>query len=247
MPKNIQTDTQLQSFHMQASLCSKSFKLGFNKCFPGVGSGKEPACQHKRHKRHQFDPWVEKSPGLGNGNPLQYSCLENPHGQRSLAIVHGVTKSWTWLKRLSTQHSTDFNSMWTESFQIYKLGLEKAEEPEIKLPTSIGSRKKQENSRKTFAQLTMPKPLTVWITNSGKFLKRWEYQTTLPVSWETCMQIMKQQLEPYIEQQTDSKLGKEYIKTVYCHLAYLTYAEYIMRNAGLDEASWNQDCLENYQ
>ena len=95
MPKNIQTDTQLQSFHMQASLCSKSFKLGFNKCFPGVGSGKEPACQHKRHKRHQFDPWVEKSPGLGNGNPLQYSCLENPRGQRSLAIVHGVTKSWT--------------------------------------------------------------------------------------------------------------------------------------------------------
>ena len=46
---------------------------------------------------------------------------------------------------------------------------------------------------------------------------------------------------------TGAKLGKEYIKTVYCHLAYLTYAEYIMRNAGLDEASWNQDCLENYQ
>ena len=59
--------------------------------------------------------------------------------------------------------------------------LEKAEEPEIKLPTSIGSQKKQESSRKTntSALLTMPKPLTVWITtNCGKFFKRWEYQTT---------------------------------------------------------------------
>ena len=59
----------------------------------------------------------------------------------------------------------------------------KAEEKEIKLPTSAESQKKQESSRKTsiFALLTMPKPLTVWITtNCGKFLKRWEYQTTLP-------------------------------------------------------------------
>ena len=62
-----------------------------------------------------------------------------------------------------------------------QLDLEKAEEPEIKLPTSVGSSKKQESSRKTStsALLTMPKPLTVWITtNFGKYLKRWEYQTT---------------------------------------------------------------------
>ena len=62
-----------------------------------------------------------------------------------------------------------------------KLVLEKAEEPEIKLPTSSGSSKKQKSSRKTSisALLTMPKPLTVWITiNCGKFFKRWEYQTT---------------------------------------------------------------------
>ena len=65
--------------------------------------------------------------------------------------------------------------------QMFKLVLEKAEEPEIKLPTCAGSLKKQENSRKTSisALLTMPKPLTVWITiNCGKFFKRWEYQTT---------------------------------------------------------------------
>ena len=62
---------------------------------------------------------------------------------------------------------------------MFKLDLEKAEKPEIKLPTSAGSLKKQENSRKTSALLTLPKPLTVWITTKcGKFLKRWEYQTT---------------------------------------------------------------------
>ena len=50
------------------------------------------------------------------------------------------------------------------------------------------------------------------------------------------MQVEKQQLEPGIEQQSGSKLGKEHIKAVYCHPAYLTYKEYIMRNVGLDEA-----------
>ena len=50
------------------------------------------------------------------------------------------------------------------------------------------------------------------------------------------MRVKKQQLEPDLEQQTGSKLGKEYVKAVYCHPAYLTYAEYIMRNARLDEA-----------
>ena len=62
-------------------------------------------------------------------------------------------------------------------FQMFKLVLEKAEEPEIKLPTSAGSSKKQEISRKmsAFDLLTMPRPLTMWITtNSGKFFKRWE-------------------------------------------------------------------------
>ena len=58
-----------------------------------------------------------------------------------------------------------------------------------------------------------------------KFLKRWEYQDTLPASWETCMQVKKQQLEPEMEQQTGSKLEKEYIKAVYCHPAYLTYMQ----------------------
>ena len=91
---------------------------------------------------------------------------------------------------------------------VSRLVLEKAEEPEIKLPTSAGSSKKQDSSRKTSisALLTMPKPLTVWITTSyRKFWKRWEYQTTLPASWEICMQVKKPQLELDMEQQTGSK------------------------------------------
>ena len=98
--------------------------------------------------------------------------------------------------------------MWTVNFQMFKLDLENAEEPEIKLPTSAGSSKEQENSRKTcdFALLTTPKPLTVWTTtNCGKFLKTWEYKTTWPASLEICKQVKKQQLELDMEQQTGSK------------------------------------------
>ena len=66
---------------------------------------------------------------------------------------------------------------------MFKLVLEKAEEPEIKFPTSAGSWKKQESSRKTSISALLTKHLTAWITtNCGEFLQRWEYQTTRPVS-----------------------------------------------------------------
>ena len=74
----------------------------------------------------------------------------------------------------------------------------------------------------------MPKPLTVWITtHCGKFLKRWEYQTASPASWEICRQVKKKHLELDTEQQTGSNSGKEYIKAVYYHSAYLTYVQSI--------------------
>ena len=136
--------------------------------------------------------------------------------------------SHTLAKKLSKFSKQGFNSMWTVNSQMFKLYLEKAKEWEIKLPTSFGSSKKQESSRKTStsALLTMPKPLAVWITtNCGKFWKRWEYQITWPASWEICMQVKKQQLELNMEQQTVSESGKEYIKTVYCHCVYLTYIQ----------------------
>ena len=63
------------------------------------------------------------------------------------------------------------------------------------------------------------------VDHCGKFFKRWEYQTTWPASWEICMQVKKQQLELDMKQQTGSKLGKEYIKAVYCHPAYLIYIQ----------------------
>ena len=119
-----------------------------------------------------------------------------------------LQSSHTLAKWCSKFCKPGFNSMWTMNFQMFKLDSEKAEEPEIKLQTSIGSSKKQESSRKTSTSvlLTMPKSLTVWITiNCGKLWKRWVYQTTWPTSWETCMQVRKQQLELDMEQQTSSK------------------------------------------
>ena len=93
------------------------------------------------------------------------------------------------------------------NFQMFKLVLEKAEEPEIKLPTSSGSLKKQEFQKNIyFCFIDYAKALTMWITkNYGKLWKRWEYQTIWPASWETCMRFRKQQLELDMEQQTGSK------------------------------------------
>ena len=86
-----------------------------------------------------------------------------------------------------------------------------------------------------------------------KILKRWEYQTTLSVSWETCMQVKKEQLEPDMEQRTGSKFGKEYDKAAYCHPAYLTF----MQSTSCEMPGWmkhrlavfsqNQHCREKYQ
>ena len=107
-----------------------------------------------------------------HSNPKERQC------QRMLKLPHNCTHltcSKVMLKILQARLQQYMN------FQMFKLDLEKAEEPEIKLPSSARSWKKQESSRKTSisALLTMPKPLTVWITtNRGKFFKRWGYQTT---------------------------------------------------------------------
>ena len=108
---------------------------------------------------------------------------------------------------------------------MFKLYLEKAEEPEIKLPTSAGSSKKQKSSRKisTLALLTTPKPLTVWITiNCGKFFRRWEHLTCL---LRNLFAGQEATVRTGLEQQTGSKLGKKCAKAVYCHPVYLTYMQ----------------------
>ena len=106
-----------------------------------------------------------------------------------------------------------------KNFQMYKLDIEKAEEPEIKWPTSVDHRKSKRIPEKHLLPLYWLHQ-SLWLCRSkqtGKF-KRWEYQTTWLTSWEICMQVKKQQLELDTEQWTGSKLGKEYIKAIYCHL-----------------------------
>ena len=129
-------------------------------------------------------------------------------------------------------------------FKMFKLDLEKAEEPEIKLWTSADSLKKQENTRKTStsALFTMPKPLTVWITtNCRKFLKRWKHQTTWPASWEICMQVKRPTVRTGHGTTDSSKLGEEYVKAVYCHPAYLTYVQ----STSCETLGWKKHKLES--
>ena len=126
-----------------------------------VATGLEKVSFHSNPKERQYQRML-KLPHNCTHLTRHYSNAQNSPSQAS-----AICEPWT------SRCSSCF--------------LEKAEEPEIKLPTSAGSWKKQESSRKTsiVALLTMPKPLTVWITiNCGKFWKRWEYQTTWSASWE---------------------------------------------------------------
>ena len=111
---------------------------------------------------------------------------------------------------------------------MFKLDLEKGRNQRSNCQHPLNHRKSKRTPEKTStsALLTMLKPLTVWITTKcGKFFKRCEYQTTWPASWEICMQVKKQQLEADMEQEPGCKLGKEWIKAVYCHTVYLTYMQ----------------------
>ena len=121
-------------------------------------------------------------------------------------------------------------------------GFRKARSQRSKCQHLLGHRKSESVSEKhLLLHWLCLKPLTVWITtNCGIFFKRWEYQTTWPASWETCMQVKKQPLELNIEQQTGSKSGKEWVKALYCHLAYLTY----MQNTLCEMLGWMKHKLE---
>ena len=86
------------------------------------------------------------------------------------------------------------------------------------------------------------KDLNVWSTiNCGKFWERLEYQTTWPASWEICMHVKKQQLELDMKQRTGTKLGKEYVKAVYCHFAYLIS----MQSTSWEMPGWMKHKLES--
>ena len=133
--------------------------------------------------------------------------------------------------------------MWTMNFQMFKLELEKAEEPEIKLPTTTGSSKKQESSRKTSTSglLTMPKPLTVWITtNHGKFL-----EMGTPDHLTCLVRNLYAGQEATVRTghgTTDwFQIGKGVCQDcIFSPCLFNLYVEYIMRNAG-----WMKHKLES--
>ena len=121
---------------------------------------------------------------------------------------------------------------------------------ESKLPTSIGSLKKQEFQKNIyFCFIDYTKAFDCVDHNKlGKFLKEWEYQTTIPASWEIWLQVKNQKLEWDMEQQTGSKSGKKYVRSVYYHPAYLVLCRvHHVKYQGGWSTSWNQDCQEKYQ
>ena len=114
-----------------------------------------------------------------------------------------------------------FCIMWTENFQVSKLGLETRDQIAITHWIIEKAREFQKSIYLCFIDYNKALTLQI-ITNCGKLSKRWEYQTTLPVSWETCVPVKKQQLEPCMEQLTGSVLRKEYNNAIYCHPVDLT-------------------------
>ena len=126
---------------------------------------------------------------------------------------------------------------------MFKLDLEKAEEPESSCQYPLDHWKSKRVPEKYILLLYwLYQRLWLWIiTNCGKFLKRWEYQTTWPASWEIGLQVKKQQIELDMDQQTGSKSGKEYIKAIYCHPAYFTY----MQSTSSEMLDWINHKLES--
>ena len=170
---------------------SKSWKMMLWKCCTQYASKFGKLSSGHRTRKGQFS--------------FQSQKKAMPKNFQTTAQLHS---SHTLVKKCLKFSKPGFSNTWTMKFQKFKLVFKKAEKPKIKLSTSAGSSKKKEFQKKTSisALLTMPKPLVVWITrNRGRFWKRWEYQTTWPVSLETCMQVKKQQLELDMEQQTGSK------------------------------------------
>ena len=140
-------------------------------------------------KRSVFIPIPKK----GNGKECSNYC--------TIALISHASK--VMLKILQARLQQYVNC----ELPDVQAGFRKGRGTRDQMPPSIGSSKKQESSRKNiyFCFIDYAKALTVWITiNCGKFFKRWAYQITWPASWETCMQVRKQQLELDMEQQTGS-------------------------------------------
>ena len=133
---------------------------------------------------------------------------------------------------------------------MFKLDLEKAEEPEIKLPTSIGSQRKLENFRKTStsASLTTLKPLTAWImTNCGKFLEMGipDHLTCLLINLYVGQEATVRTMHGTMDWFKIRKGVKQGCILSPC--LFNLYTEYIMQNVRMDEAQTGIDCRKKYQ
>ena len=142
-----------------------------------------------------------------HSNPKERKC------QRMLKLPHNCTHLISHASKVINWFSKPgFNSIWIMNFQMFKMDLEKGRGAKDQIANIQWIIEKAREFQKNiyFCFIDYVKAFDcVVTTNCGKFWKRWEYQTTLPVLWETCMQVKKQQLEPYMKQWTDSKLGKE--------------------------------------
>ena len=204
----------------------KSWKMMLWKC-----------CTQYASKFGKLSSSHRKGKGQLSFQSQRKAMSKNAQTTTQLYSSHTLAK---WCSKFS---KPGFNNTWTMNFQMFKLDLKKAEEPEIKLPISVGSLKSKRVPKNHLLLLYWLCPKSLCESQkAGKFWKRWEYQTTWPASWEICMQVRKkQQLELDMEQQAGSKPGKEYIKAVYCHPSYLTY----MQSTSCEMPGWMKHKLES--
>ena len=182
--------------------------------------------------------------GEGNGDPLQCSCLENPRdGGAWWAAIYGIRQSRTRLKRLSSSSSSSSKVMlkilqtrlqWYVNCELpdVQTGFRKGRGTRDQIANIHWIIEKAREFQKISASLTALKPLTIWITtNCGKFLKRWEYQTTLPVSCETLCGS-RSKVRTGFGTMEWFKFGKGVHQgCISSPCLFNFYAEYIMRNA----------------
>ena len=202
--------------------CFKSWKMMLAKCCTQYASKFGKLSSGHRTGKGQFS--------------FQCQRKAMPKNAQTTAQLHSSHTLAKWCSKFS---KPVFNSIWTENYQMFKLDLEKTEGSEIKLPTSIGSSKKQEHFRKTSisALLTMPKPLTVWITGNWKILQEMGIPDHLTCLLRNLYAGQEATVRIRLGKMNWFQIGKRVHQGCILSLCLFNfYAQYIMQNARMDEA-----------